>query len=237
MARMQRGRAWRLAFLLVAGSMAYPAAALDVVVTRHAETLANVTKDYSAFNQRHFTEAGTKQIAALTAALDGIRFDAILVSPAYRTLKTVEPYLKQSGQSAEIWPELDECCWQLLREGATSPPGLPILLETEQRPLFFLRADAPVVVPGNESYDEGVRRIRAAAEAFRARWSGTEAVVLVVAHQHTGSRLVETLLGEAPEGRYRIENARFTHLREEGGRFVLVELNGADVRVEQAVHP
>ncbi len=234
---MHRGRARRLAVLLAAGWLAHTAAALDVVVTRHAETLANVTKDYSVFNQRHFTEEGARQIEALTDALRPHRFDAIVVSPAYRTLKTIEPYLKESGQSAEIWPEVDECCWQLLREGATSPPGLPVLLEPEQRTLFFLRADAPQVAPGNESYEEGVRRIQAAAGALRARWSGTEAVVLVVAHQHTGSRLVETLLGEAPEGRHRIHNARFTHLREENGRFVLVELNGAEVRVERAVSP
>lgn len=231
MRRMYCGRARRLVLLFAAGVLAHKATALDVVVTRHAETLANVTKEYTSFNQRHFTEAGAKQIEALTGALRPHRFDAILVSPAVRVLRTIQPYLEATGQTAEIWPELDECCWQRDRENGRTPPGDPILLESAQRPLFLLRAGAAEVAPGNESYVEGVRRSRQLAVAIRERWGGTDARILVVGHYHTGARMVEALADDPDKvSRIRLDNARFTHLKEMDGRFTLIGLN------EEAVH-
>ncbi|HMP75349.1 MAG TPA: histidine phosphatase family protein [Kiritimatiellia bacterium] len=236
MARMYRGRARRLVLLLVAGVLAHTATALDVVVTRHAETLANVTKVYSSFNQRHFTEAGEKQLAALTDMLREHRFDAILVSPATRVLRTIQPYLEATGQTAEIWPELEECCWQRNRESERTPPGDPILLEPEQRPLFLLRAGAAEVAPGNESYVEGVRRARQLAIDIRKRWGGTNARILVVGHYHTGARLVEALVDDPrAASRLRIDNARLTHLKEMDGRFTLVGLNEEQLHLQPSV--
>lgn len=201
------------------------ALALDVVITRHAETLANVTGVYSSFNQRHFSETGLRQIDELTAALGDRRFDAILVSPAHRCIKSIQPYLERVGAQAEIWPELDECCW--IPEGRTekTPPPEPILLEPEQRSLFVLRANAGEATPGSESYVDGVKRVRAAVNLLLERYKGRDATILVMTHHHTGGRLAEALLGESLVGRYKIKNATFTHLREVEGRFRLIELN------------
>lgn len=208
------------------GLLLHAAAALDIIIVRHAETLANVSKDYSAFNQRHFTEDGLREIDALTKLMEPHRFDTILTSPAYRVLRTIQPYLEKTGQTAEIWPDLDECCWQTDRASERTPPGEPILLEQEQRPLFVLRAESPDLSPGGETYAEGVRRVKRAAADIKTRWSGTDAWLMIVVHRHTGARLIESLLDQAPTGRYQLENTRFTHLREENGRFALVELNG-----------
>lgn len=216
-----------LAGLLVLAS-APAALALDLYLVRHAETLANVTRDYSVFNQRHFSEAGERQVAELTDALRGRAFDAILVSPAYRALRTIQPYLEASGQVAEIWPELDECCFQRGDEeqaSDTSALGPAILVEQEMRPFFMLREGSDGDAPGPETYAEGVMRVKRAAALLRERFGDSDATVLVVAHWHSGSRLLEVLMDQAPQGRYRPQNTAATWLHGEGGRYRLMGLN------------
>jgi broad specificity phosphatase PhoE len=198
------------------------APALDLLVVRHAETLANVQDDYSVFNQRHFSALGEQQVSNLTAALAGRRFDAILVSPAYRAQRTILPLLQQQGAVAEIWPELDECCWQKGDERGASDTfatGPQVLVEQEMRPYFLVRQGSDGMVGGMESRTDGIVRIKRAAALVKERFGGTAQTVLVVMHQHSGSRLVESLLDQAPEGRYRLANASVTWLRADGGRF------------------
>ncbi|MCS6772437.1 MAG: histidine phosphatase family protein [Kiritimatiellae bacterium] len=221
-------RGWRAALLLTISSLfALPLAgqALDIFIVRHAETLANATKLYTAFNQRHFTRDGARQIEDLTRALRPYRFDAILTSPAYRTLRTIQPYLVAANAQAEIWPELDECCWQTDPEHELTPPGDPILLEEDQRPYFALRPGAAETSPGAERYDDGIRRVRWAAAEIWRRWGGSDAVILVATHYHTGAKLIETLAESLPSGGVRLQNAKLTHLRESDGRFFIVGLN------------
>ncbi len=221
---MHIGRARRWIVLLLAGLLE-SAAALDIIIVRHAETLANVTKDYSAFNQRHFTSRGEQQIARLTRTLAEHRFDAVLTSPAHRVMRTIQPYLVAADARAEIWPELEECCWQRDRTHEHTPPGRPILIEADQKPIFLLREGAPDQSPGGELYDDSLQRIRWVAGEIWRRWSGTDAVVLIATHYHTGARLIELLTEQTPSGRLRLENGKLSHVREADGRFYLVGIN------------
>lgn len=202
--------------------------ALDLWVVRHAETVANVTDDYSVFNQRHFTALGEQQASNLTAALRGLVFDGIAVSPAYRAQRTIHPYLLENGVVAEIWPELDECCWQRGdARGAsdTSATGPTVLVEQDMRPQFRIREGNDGQLPGLETRSEGIARARRAARMLRERYAGQPVRLLLVVHQHTGSYLLEALLDQAPEGRYRLANAAVTWLSEENGRLRLVAEN------------
>lgn len=220
--------ATRLALMLgSAVGLAVAAEALDIYIVRHAETLANVTKEYTEFNQRHFSREGEKQIARLTRALQGRRFDAVVTSPAHRTLRTIEPFLASTGGElrAEIWPELDECCWQKDRKNDRTPPGRPILIEAGQALYFYLRRGAATETPGSETYEDSLRRVRWVAGEIWRRWGGTDAVVLVATHFFTGGRLIELLLDDRITGEIRLENAKVSHVREENGRFRLVGLN------------
>lgn len=217
-----RARCWAL--LLLAGRLE-SAAALDIVIVRHAETIANVTKDYSAFNQRHFTKRGEQQVARITRTLANQSFDAVLTSPAYRVLRTIQPYLVAAEKQAEIWPELEECCCQRDRVNEYTPPGRPILLEAEQKALFLLRAGASDRSPGDERYEDGLQRIRWVAAEIWRRWAGTDAVILIATHYHAGARLIELLAEQVPAGRIQLENGTFTHIREADGRFYIVGLN------------
>lgn len=211
--------------LLLLAELLEPAAAFDIVIVRHAETIANVTKDYSAFNQRHFTKRGEQQVAHLTRTLANHSFDAILTSPAYRVLRTIQPFLVATETQAEIWPELEECCWQRDRVNEFTPPGRPILLEADQKSLFFLRAGAPNLAPGEERYEDGVKRMRWVAGEIWRRWAGTDAVILIATHYHAGARLIEALAEQVPSGRIQLENGKLSHIREADGRFYIVGLN------------
>jgi len=216
---MWRGCIAAAALWLAAGP---EAPALDLLIVRHAETLANVQDDYSIFNQRHFSALGEQQVSNLTAALAGCRFDAIVVSPAYRVQRTIFPLLQHQGAVAEIWPELDECCWQKGDERGASDTfttGPQVLVEQDMRPYFLVRQGSDGMLGGMESRTDGIVRIKRAAALMKERFGDTAQTVLVVSHQHAGSRLVESLLDQAPEGRYRLANAAVTWLRVDQGRF------------------
>lgn len=214
--------------VLVAALAATPAQALEVLLLRHAETLANVQDDYSVFNQRHFSARGEAQVVELARAWSGHRFDAVLVSPAHRALRTIRPYLEQNGIVAEIWPELDECCWQKPGERSgtdTAALGGEVLVEQDMRPFFMVRSGSDGRVAAEESYADGIRRVKQVAQMIQQRYGEGDLAVLVVVHQLTGSRLAETLLGQSPDGRYRLDNASVTWLHGEAGRFSLVAEN------------
>mgnify|MGYP002862631577 CR=1 FL=1 len=216
-----------MAFLLWwAGSL--PAPALDLLIVRHAETLANVTDDYSVFNQRHFSGPGEQQVSNLTAALAGHPFDAVLVSPAYRAQRTILPLLQHQATVAEIWPEFDECCWQTGQERGASDTfstGPQVLVDQEMRPYFLVRQGSDGVLGGQETRTDGILRIKRAAAMLKERFGSSAQTVLVVIHQHAGSRLIESLLDQAPDGRYRLTNTAVTWLHADQGRFRLVAEN------------
>ena len=107
-----------LVLLLVA---ALPAAAeLTVYYVRHGQGGHNVQADWEQTgvprkqwpawvgDQNHFTPLGEYQVQALGTNLLPYTFDYIAVSPLWRTRQTILPYLKLTGRTAEIWPELVE---------------------------------------------------------------------------------------------------------------------------------
>ncbi|MCZ7593158.1 MAG: histidine phosphatase family protein [Kiritimatiellae bacterium] len=192
--------------------------ALDLVIVRSAETRAEATGDDSAFNDRHFSEAGANQIAALTAELSRQAFDSILTSPWYSALRTIQPYLEATEQTAEFWPSLYECCRQPENGRKTSPPGLPILLEPEQHPFFLRRPDSPDVTPGDETNEEGAFRIKRAAAAIRNLWGGSDTRILIVMPPFAADRLARELTGIE----FHLKSGQILQLQEQNGRFVVL---------------
>jgi len=195
-----------------------------IVFVRHGETEANATGRYSSRTIDTFSERGAREVAALTARLDAMRFDAIVVSPSPRALKTIAPYLRKHGLKAEIWPELYECCDAHSRKikGYTSPNvryGATIRVPADLAPCFILDTgdDRLILAP---SYDDGLRQIRLAGQRLRREFGGTGKTVLVVGHSLNGGRLIEDLEGKPLEGRVRPDNAKPIPLDERpDGRF------------------
>jgi len=213
--------------LLLAAFSAAPVsyAASDVYFVRHAETMGNLTHRHSKQNDRTLSPEGRRQVQTLTRTLDHLSIDYIIVSPKYRTLKTILPYLKKHHRVAEIWPELAECCWQKQREpSAGMPPrGSPIRLDAAMKPYFsFASADDRFTFQ-TRGYGQGMLQTLLAAEKIKQRFAGSQQRILIVGHYHAGSRLIEILQGQDPIGRYKIANTQLLHLRETGhGTFTLL---------------
>jgi len=203
-------------------------AATEIYVVRHAETVGNATRKHTHENDRTFSSKGQKQVIALTLKLDKLQFDSIIVSPKYRTLNTIFPYLRKHHLVAEIWPELEECCWQRNSQiyASTLHRGSIIRLERSMRKYFIFPNTESQRTYNTQDYSTGLLQIFKAIQLIRKRFSGSEKRILIVAHYHLGSRLIEILQGIEPNGRYKLSNAKITHLSEKSnGTFHLISMN------------
>ncbi len=203
--------------------------ALDLYLVRHAETMGNMTGDYGGENQRTFSPRGLEQIKALPRRLEELRFDFILVSPAWRTQQTILPYLKATGQKAEICPEIEEtdCGIEGAEAPAAEPPrGEPVEIIPEGTNCFTL-PDGPSsrhYAPRDRS--DGLAILQRAVQLIRSRFGGTTQSVLLVTHSCTGGRLMELLLGLPARGAISPGNAALCRLSEKpDGTFDLVLYN------------
>jgi broad specificity phosphatase PhoE len=201
----------------------------QVSFVRHAETENNRTHKRTRENDRTFSATGKRQVAALTKKLSRLRFDHILVSPKYRALNTIYPYLKKFSKTAEIWPELEECCWQKRRSASSSfslPRGERIKLEARMKPYFMFRDDDSHYMYNTRNYTDGMLQVVKAADLIRRKFSQSGKRTLLVGHYHAGARIIEMLQRLKPEGRFKPSNAKITHLKEmHRGKFRAISFN------------
>lgn len=182
---------------------------MNVTILRHGQTVGNATGDYSTTANDVLSAYGVEQAERVVEGLAGYQFDVIYCSPLERAMKTIAPYLRRNGRSAEIWPELAEACWQ---DAHTTPvpertePARPITIETELTGLFTLLEGHTRLPYDDEVYQEGFERIDSAHHRLLDRHHSTTDRILVVAHWYLSSRLIETLLGLS-----RLDHDRFNH--------------------------
>jgi broad specificity phosphatase PhoE len=219
--------------LLCSVGVAQAAGGLDIYFVRHAETQANATGEHNSGNSNMLSEQGEEQVSALGSKLKALHFDAILVSPAERAVNTILPYLKETGQKGEIWPEITECCWQKDRGDIASgklTTSSMVRLSTEQEAYFTFRDENSKRKYGNESYADGVAQVRRAEELLKKHYFCSGKTILIVAHYHSGQVLLAELLGVTRDELPNLENAKVTHLRQgEDGRFTLLSINDEDI--------
>ena len=203
---------------------------LDLYFIRHAETVANSTGQHSEDSQSIFSKEGESEVADLTKTLSGHRFDAICVSPQKRTRNTILPYLKEQNATAEIWPELDECCYQTDRNVQPSPvafaKGGKIIMDDTEQKYFKFRDNGMDYFYKGGNYADGLLRIRKAYILLNERFGRSGKSILVIGHGLAGGRLIEILMGKEPEGKEFPGNARIWHLQEQpDGKFKLIRFN------------
>ena len=195
---------------------------MQLVFVRHGETEANATGHYNSRTIDTFSAKGEKEVAALTAELSNRRFDAIVVSPSPRALRTIAPYLRLHHLTAEVWPELLECCDAHSKaiKGVTSPQVLFGRMVSIPKDI----ADLFVVNPANShyviatSYEDGLRQIRLAANHLERSFGGTGKTVLVVGHSLHGGRMIELLEGKEMVGKVRPDNCKPMRFLEQPNR-------------------
>ena len=202
---------------------------LEIYVVRHAETESNRTGIHNRVNDRTFSTTGLNQVRILTERLGDHRFDHIIVSPKYRAMNTILPYLKKNRLVAEIWPELEECCWQREGRNAVSSGlerGKKVEVPDAMRPYFRLRDHGSSHRYKARNYADGILQVQMAADLIKKRFGGTNQSVLLVGHYHAGGRIMELLLGQEPEGRFSLENTKISLLEQQpSGHFRLIYTN------------
>jgi broad specificity phosphatase PhoE len=169
------------------------------------------------------------------------RFDTIMVSPTWRTRQTILPYLKAHGRTAEIWPEIEECCCDARGDAPPAteiPPGEKIVIGEADSACFKLRDETAAVRFAPTTEAEGLGQMRRACDLIRTRFGGSDKSVLVVTHSCSGTRIIEELLGLKMAGRFPVDNASLTHLRQgDDGSFQLVALNGQPFQAQYVWRP
>ncbi|RYG36261.1 hypothetical protein EON81_10355 [bacterium] len=180
-------------------------ATTDLVFVRHSETVANATGKYNSRTLNVFSVKGQKLVDTLTEQLvKAQRFDAIVVSPSPRALRTIAPYLARTGQKATVWPLLYECCTERPRqpEAKSFGFGATIKVPSDLNAESFTIIPTENRLPAPRGYGEGLAQVRASVAEFRQRFAGKR--VLVVGHSAHGGLFLKALTGKA----YRVENAK-----------------------------
>jgi broad specificity phosphatase PhoE len=168
-----------------------------ITFVRHAETVANATGSYNSRTINAFSARGIQQTGKLTKQLNEALYDHILVSPSPRALKTLAPFLSQTGQVAEVWPELYECChqppsWKNLSSPLQVRFGSKIKWPEPFDGLFAHR-------PGGEryihatTYAQGLNQIKLAYKMILREFSGSGKHVLIVGHSIQGGKMIALL--------------------------------------------
>jgi broad specificity phosphatase PhoE len=228
-------------------------AGLKLYFLRHAEAGHNVLDQWEnkprdqwpsyVGNLDEFTPKGKKQVAASTRKLKKYHFDFIAVSPAWRTRNTVAPYLRETGQRAELWPEL----WEFgtlnkQHDFVPLPPpstnlfkGDPIRLTGSDQDIFTLREDGQRLFhlghsPAQSAADRWAV-VQKDVDLIRKRFGGSDKSVLLVSHGNIGSLLLEALTQDKKLLTVTLLNTTFWMVEEQpDGRFSLRLLNDRRVR-------
>ena len=202
----------------------------DLYIVRHAETMANVTKEYTDENQSRFSPKGQAEVRELVQQLGAEKIDRVLVSPAVRTLKTIAPYLEQQTKQAEVWPELEECCWQDARGvGRINelPRGARVEIDEAIEPLFQFRSEDRSHWYDARTIEESDFVVSLAVEVLKQRFSHSGQKVVLISHFNVGQKLIGALTGQGNGSTVILETGKITHLRQDrDGLFRIVKLNG-----------
>lgn len=169
------------------------------------------------------------------------------MSPTWRTRHTILPYLKASGQTAEIWPELIESgkvpsmdAFPKEAPSATLFEGTePIVLPEAEKLFFHLRADeSGQKLLNPASPEDALALAKRTEELLRARFSDKDATVLLVGHGNASMPMVRQLTRDPSFTGKHLDNTCMWLAREQkGGAFALEHYNrGVNVVVPQAAN-
>ena len=218
-------------------------AALTIYYLRHGEAGHNVVKQFvqsgtptnqwPAYvgNPNMFTPTGDSQVRDVATKLLPYQYDLIAVSPLWRTRHTILPYLKETGQTAEIWPELTETA-HFTPVKIIGAPGLitgshPLKVPAEEQSVFKLRTDhAGCCTLSATNWAEAAGLAAETMNLLRVRFGTNNATVLLVGHGTAGETLIRHLL-RTPDWSGGIQNATLWMAQEKSdGSFELKMFNG-----------
>lgn len=202
-------------------------AGLKIYYIRHAEGGHNVKKEWQAKgipesewpayvgNQDMFTPKGKTEVVAATEKLKQYKFDFIATSPLWRTRNTIIPYLRETKQEGEVWPELREGPGMTTILSKDIPDvkktilnkGKKIELPGEERDVLKRRSEARnhyAKYPRDSTDNEKVAYMKHvtlyAIKMVEKRFGDSDKSILLAGHNSSGVSLLKLLLGEQPKG-------------------------------------
>jgi broad specificity phosphatase PhoE len=231
-------------------------AGFKVYYIRHAEFGHNLVKEYENIPKEQWpsyvgdsnaiTPKGREQVVEATAKLKKLQFDFIACSPVYRCRQTILPYLRDTKQTAEIWPELAEFTSKVipLFFDETLPPpgpnplrGEPVKLPDDEKPFFSLRpGGARLFKPASvKNLPQRASDTKASLEntvtLLRKKFGGTDKSILLSGHGNNGRALLQVILPKHQRSEtIRMVNTGIWMVEEQpDGTFALRMLNDAPV--------
>jgi len=224
---MKNMRRFFKTFLLISAGFVFALtseAGLKVYYIRHIECGHNVKQQFEKSgipksqwpsyvgDQNQFTPKGEKQVGEAAQKLKAFTFDFIACSPIWRSRQTILQYLRETKQTAEIWPELAEFnadVVPLLFKAGLPPPnknfltGKLIELPGAEKPFFTIRPGGEHLFnsPKTATLEQRASDIKASLEAVVAlvkkRFSGADKSILLSGHGTSGAALLNVFLDKA----------------------------------------
>ena len=197
---------------------------LNLILVRHAQTVANVEKRWVGWGRTELTDLGRRQVDATAWRLsqevhDGV---ALYSSPLLRAVTTARPIGQRLGLEPILVDDLRE-----VNFGAMD--GITLEEMASHHPELFAqwqnKADSTFTWPGGDRRADFFRRVARSCERLMGQHDG--GTVIVVGHGGTlRACLVHLVPGELGEWwSYGLGNCAITRLARQDGAWHLVALN------------
>lgn len=200
---------------------------MNIYLVRHAQSMGNLTGDYSTNLHDTLSPNGNLQAVDLSKRLKDLEFEFIYSSPLRRALDTIKPFLKEHNYQSEIWPELAETCWQDDRTIKENDPPQYVEFDNltdEDKNLFKFRDNQTLHPTGEETYSQGIHRLKESLKLLKMKNKPGDNV-LIVSHAFSISRLIELLINKSPDGIFDFDNTGLSLLSLEDGEFKIKYVN------------
>lgn len=199
---------------------------LQLILIRHAETVANVQQRWMGWNDTPLTEQGQAQAAAVARRLaaEGSDTVAIYTSPLPRARRTAEAIGQALGLAPIPLDDLREINFGHI-DGVTQEEMKTIYPDLYER--WRDRTDIEFTWPGGESRSEFFHRVAMACQDILSRHH--QGTILIVAHGGTIRAMLAYLLPEQMSQwwNYELGHCTLTRVRVDNGQASLLTLNDA----------
>ncbi len=158
---------------------------MELYIIRHAESENNARPQDERTDDPTLSALGYRQAEYLVNRVRHMRPTRIFVSPFLRTLETIAPYMRETGQSAEAWIDLHEQGGVQAGAGNADYEGRPGMKRSE------IEGGFPGVRLGDEFDEEGWWKCRP-WEDYESAQVRAEGVARKIHDDfgHTGERVV-----------------------------------------------
>ncbi len=122
---------------------------MELYIIRHAESENNAGPEDERTEDPSLSPLGYQQAECLVNRIRHLRPTRILVSPFLRTLETIEPYIRKTGQVTEAWIDIHEQGGVMAGVGEDNYEGRPGMKRSE------IELKIPGIQIGNRIDEEG----------------------------------------------------------------------------------